>query len=148
MPEVESTQLGGRKSSMLKALAPIITALLALIGSVTVAFLQARSASYEDINKVNKYSSSVRDELQRQTNEIVVPALQEKINSLMFELGKLDARVNALEKERDSLLNRFFAHRRAERAEHKPDEAAPAAATEEKFVIPKLNLPEQKVLEP
>jgi hypothetical protein len=85
----EEVKVKATKAEIIKAWAPIVTAVIALIGTVVVALISAPSSRVDSV--VNRL------------DEKVIPKLEEKIDKLEVQLAELDVYRKVFEKEIDKL---------------------------------------------
>ena len=118
------------KIEHIKAWAPIITAIIALIGMVVVALISASSS------KVN----GVIDRLDQK----LIPKLEEKIDKLEIKLAELDVYRKVFEKEIDKLHNKSVATGPVESVASKVIAAKANVPKAEKFELPRVQM-EQRI---
>jgi len=68
-----------KATDKIKAWAPIITAIIALVGTIAVAYFQSNSAKGSDLKEIVKH-----------TNNVVLPKLEDTIVSLRERVAKLE----------------------------------------------------------
>lgn len=142
-----------KRNERMKVWIPVITAAISLIGTITVGVLQTYSASVDDTKAIMKDLQ----EIQKHTNEQVIPLLQEAISSCKERIAKLEGKLEILVSQQDKAAARRHASRGEEVRLPKTllekligtDRVhgfvkTMAEPKDKEFKIPKLELPQQQ----
>ena len=132
MPPTIETKIKATKTERIKAWAPIATAIIALVGTLIVAWMSAPSS------KVNSMIERLDKKL--------IPKLEEKIEKLEIKTAELEVYRKVFEKEIDRLQSKPAATGPVEPIAVKITAAKAIAPKKEKVELPRIQM-EQRVLD-
>lgn len=89
------------KAEIIRAWGVIIGAILAFATSITVAILQKDSVTKDDLKEVTSKQTDSLDSIERHTNEVVIPKLQETIVSMRERIARNETEIKNLKEERN-----------------------------------------------
>jgi len=121
------------KANVIKAWAPIVSAITALVTAIIVAVLSAPSSKLDNI--VDRLDDKV------------IPKLSEKINELEVRLAELDIYRKVFEKEIDKLKSKGIFTKAAEPISVTILAAKAKLPKKEKFELPRVQM-EQRMVDP
>ena len=132
MPPTIETKIKATKTERIKAWAPIVTAIVALLSAIVVAWISAPSSKVDGIAK--------------NLDEKVIPKLNNKVNELQIKIAELDVYRKVFEKEIDELKAKASTTGPVEPLAIKVSAAKEKMPEIKKFELPKVQM-EQRVMD-